>query len=226
MYWATVRTTGTGVMLLQSRTLVSQPGVYAANTIINTSPSWDAGDLPKKGDPYIVGPVDGTVGGAQLAVVVKVARLADFRVRVTAVQYDERVYRGLYGTRLHRVKRPKVIDSSTLPPNVGNLNLRAVRAGPGPTQGIEVSWQNPPWQYPFTHVIFVRVSELGGVPLPVLETPTGAEQITLDAAVEGLTYEVSVSIKAGGGLFRAAQAATTDKITLPRSKGWGGPRTL
>lgn len=215
-YKVAVHTHGTGTEVIQVRQLVTAPGVYAAKTLMNVSPSWDTGDWPKAGNKYICGPDhDQGLGPASLYRVTSVERASDLTARIEALKYDKRVYANELGTINPPSREPR-ITSDTIPPNVESLTA-IVDSEVG--FAVLLTWENANWPYQYKCQIFGREDAISSVFHHIGITEEGGNFFSYPRVTEGHTYTFAVSPIAPGGAYRAAQMCPQFRIKVGRAAG-------
>ena len=215
-YKIAVHTHGTGSEVIQVRQVVMAPGIYAAKTLINVSPSWDGSDWPKKGNKFICGPDRNQgLGPATLYRITSVERASDSTVRITALKYDKRVYADDIGV-INPPARAPAVTPETIPPNVqGLVAIATYDDGPA----VLISWENADWPYPYGCQIFGRDEAVSSVFHHLGTTEVGVNTFVDRRVIEGHTYEVAVSPIAPGGAYRAAQMCPRFRIKVGRVAG-------
>jgi hypothetical protein len=223
-----VITTGTGSKELQVRTIVSGPGVFARGALLQVSPSFDAGDLPKKYCNYVAGWDAGYgIGPAKPYLVTGVTRVSDLSVKISAVNYDERVFQD-DPTGVVPKSKIKPVTKSTLPPVPSKLEAETLPGrgigGHGRTKMIRVSWKNGQHPWPVLSWVYVRC-ETTSEPWGVHRYKAYGEWYDFENPLDGLTYEFAISpISTDGAFFRAPQRSPTIKVKTGRRAAILPPR--
>ena len=84
-----VRTTGTGQLVVQERTIDEVNGTYVAGTALDLTAAWTVGDVPTEGDVFAAGP---SATYRKLYRCTKIRFDQNLKVEVQGLEYDSSVY--------------------------------------------------------------------------------------------------------------------------------------
>lgn len=218
-YRITVRTHGTNADVIQSRDITTAAGTYPAGTTLDIDPSWDAGDLPKKYDPYSIGDGAATSDGLRLFNVTDIELTEDFHKRITAVNYDESVFSDDPGAlKPTTFVRPlSTINGSDIPPDVTTLTLTNPRLVGGKAF-MDANWTAAPWPLQYQFRVWGRIDSIGQVRfVNIGDTANTTWSFELPP---GHTYTVAVTplspaTQQHRNPNRTTQLTATRKVTWP-----------
>jgi hypothetical protein len=230
-YKVSVRTSGTGQLVLQERTISHAVGTHAAGTSIGITPSWDGGDLPvgpdpttgRGGDPYSFGEEAGTTKHVYLYEAVTVEFTQEKTKRIRAINYDATIYDTDPGPLPPRQIYSKPVPRYTqdsIPPAPRNLRLAKVPLSPfgqysAGTTTLQAIWERATWYWPFKSKVWIRDDTISQIQYEEKGETATNSFVFGEGLTVGHTYTVAVTPMApGSGQYHNANSAWAARATL------------
>lgn len=185
--------TTTGEETLTERTIDESAGTYAANSFVDTTPTWPGDLIPQEGDLYSIGPT--TDGATQRARVTSVTiDKKGLRKRVEALHYPTGLYDLTTSINRTRTRSRPNYGPDTIPPKPANLALLAYY---WQNDGVAVraTWSNINWRFPVTYSIWAKQEGIGIDRFLYVGDTANNSWIFRDVA-EGSIWTIAVTPKA------------------------------
>lgn len=216
----TVRTSATGVDVLQNNYISEPDGFYTRGTVLNVGNPWAVGDLPKQGDIFVLNNVaDSTTPVGKKFRITEIERFEDTTARIQAIEHNPDNYLDDPGVLDHLSGEPKP-SPFTLPPDVTGLTaqvLQNIDPGGIVSYSVLVGWSKPNFIGSYKNRVYIKLtsnpSVLGGFEF-VGETDGTGFQIPSSYITLGEGYAIAVTSVSIAGSEKDPEDAPEVSITI------------
>lgn len=213
-----VRTSGTGVDVIQTQRLITMAGTHPPGTLFTINGTWDAGDFPKAKDVYAVGKLVGVETEVRKFRIISTELTKQMTVKVEALEYNEDVFNDDPGVVTDDDPPDGPPDEDTIPPNPTDLVLTediVETVGGGTRTDLHISFNKPDWPFPYTVKLFEReIGGAGGSDLYSFLAEVPDSPYIFQGVDKGAVICISAVSVSPSGLHKRAEDGTIACITI------------